>query len=52
MALALHYAKTGINLYISGRDQQRLDDVAKQCSELGASVSTWTGDVTDELRFD
>lgn len=48
MALALHYAKTGINLYISGRDQQRLDDVAKQCSELGASVSTWTGDVTDE----
>lgn len=47
-ALALHYAAPGISLYISGRDQQRLNDAAQQCRDLGASVSTWVGDVTDE----
>jgi short-subunit dehydrogenase len=47
-ALALHYAASGITLFISGRDQQRLDNVAEQCRNLGATVSTWVGDVTDE----
>ena len=47
-ALALHYASSGITLFISGRDQQRLDDIAAQCRSRGARVSTWTGDVTDE----
>jgi short-subunit dehydrogenase len=47
-ALALHYAAPGITLFISGRDQQRLDDVAAQCRGLGATVSGWVGDVTDE----
>ena len=47
-ALALHYAAPGISLFLSGRDLQRLDDVAQQCRDLGATVSTWVGDVTDE----
>ena len=47
-ALALHYAAPGVTLFISGRDQQRLDAVAQQCRNAGASVSAWVGDVTDE----
>lgn len=47
-ALALHYAAPGVTLFISGRDQQRLDAVAQQCRNSGASVSVWVGDVTDE----
>jgi short-subunit dehydrogenase len=47
-ALALHYAAPGITLFISGRNQQRLDEVAGQCRGAGASVSAWVGDVTDE----
>ena len=47
-ALARHYAAPGIILCLSGRDQQRLDDVADLCRKLGATVSTWAGDVTDE----
>jgi short-subunit dehydrogenase len=46
-ALALHYAAPGITLFISGRDQDRLDEVARKCREAGASVSCWVGDVTD-----
>ena len=46
-ALALHYAGPGITLFISGRDQQRLDDVSRQCRDAGATVSSWVGDVTD-----
>lgn len=46
-ALALHYAAPGITLFISGRDQQRLDDVSRQCRDAGATVSSWVGDVTD-----
>ena len=47
-ALALHYAAPGITLFISGRDQARLDDVANACRNTGATVSGWIGDVTDE----
>lgn len=47
-ALALHYAAPGVTLFISGRDQQRLDAVAQQCRNSGASVSVWVGDVIDE----
>jgi short-subunit dehydrogenase len=46
-ALALHYAAPGITLFISGRDQQRLDEVAGRCRDAGATVSAWVGDVTD-----
>jgi short-subunit dehydrogenase len=47
-ALALHYAAPGITVFLSGRNQQRLDAVALQCRNAGASVSAWVGDVTDE----
>lgn len=46
-ALALHYAAPEVTLFISGRDQERLDAVANQCREAGATVSAWVGDVTD-----
>ena len=46
-ALAQHYAAPGVNLFISGRHRERLEEVAGQCRELGSSVSTWVGDVTD-----
>ena len=46
-ALARHYAAPGITLFISGRHQERLEEVAGHCREQGASVSTWVGDVTD-----
>ena len=48
-ALARHYAATEVTLFLSGRDQERLDEVAQQCRDAGASVSTWVGDVTDEV---
>ena len=47
-ALARHYAVFGRTLFLSGRDQERLDTVAEQCRDAGATVSTWVGDVTDE----
>ena len=47
-ALARHYAAPGISLFISGRDQERLDEVVGQCRDAGASVSAWVGDVSDE----
>lgn len=47
-ALARHYAAADVTLFICGRDQQRLDDVATQCRTRGASVGTWLGNVTDE----
>jgi short-subunit dehydrogenase len=47
-ALALHYAATGITLFICGRNAERLQAVAQQCEERGAQVCTWVGDVSDE----
>ena len=47
-ALALHYAASGITLFLGGRDADRLEAVAKRCREAGARVDTWVGDVTDE----
>lgn len=48
-ALALHYAKTGTRLLLTGRDKARLDLVAAQCRQKGATVSTSTIDVTDAM---
>jgi len=48
-ALARHYAATEITLFLAGRDQARLDEVAHQCRAAGATVSTWVGNVSDEL---
>lgn len=46
-ALALYYAAPSITLCISGRNEERLNDVARQCIDKGATVLSWTGDVTD-----
>ena len=46
-ALALHYAAPGITLFITGRDRERLQTVAHQCTDAGASAACWVGDVTD-----
>ena len=48
-ALAVRYAAPEVTLFISGRDQERLDEVAQRCRDAGASVSVWVGDVTDEI---
>ncbi|ARN75709.1 SDR family NAD(P)-dependent oxidoreductase [Oceanicoccus sagamiensis] len=46
-ALALHYAAAGITLCLSGRDKERLDEVASACEAKGATTINWVGDVTD-----
>lgn len=44
-ALALHYAQPGITLFLSGRNEQRLSDVAAECEAAGACVFIKTIDV-------
>ncbi|MFT4520539.1 MAG: short-subunit dehydrogenase [Halioglobus sp.] len=47
-SLAKHYAAPNITLFLSGRDEQRLEAIANKCRQLGAAASIWVGDVTDE----
>jgi short-subunit dehydrogenase len=49
-ALALHYARAGITLFLGGRNADRLESVASACREQGAEVLTWIGDVTQEAE--
>lgn len=46
-ALAVLYAKPGVTLALSGRDQGRLDLVAAKCRALGADVSSSIVDVAN-----
>jgi len=46
-ALARLYAAEGVTLVLTGRDLDRLDAVAAQCRDAGASVRHATVDVTD-----
>lgn len=47
-ALAQHYAQNGnCTLFLSGRNSERLEAVAEQCRQKGASVYTKIIDVTD-----
>ena len=46
-ALARLYAGPGIALALSGRDRQRLDEVAEECRRNGASVLADAADATD-----
>lgn len=50
-ALAKAYAKPGIVLSLTGRNEQRLRKVAEQCRELGATVETSVIDVRDTTRL-
>ncbi|VAV89688.1 Oxidoreductase, short-chain dehydrogenase/reductase family [hydrothermal vent metagenome] len=47
-ALAKDYAGDGITLYLSGRNQQRLEQVREDCLQLGAEVHTALVDSADE----
>jgi short-subunit dehydrogenase len=46
-SLALHYAAKGVTLFITGRNESRLEAVAEACRARGAEVTIWVGDVTD-----
>lgn len=46
-ALAFHYANDGVSLFLSGRDTERLADVADGCRSMGARVYASAVDVTD-----
>ena len=47
-ALAIYYAKTSAkNLYICGRNKERLEEVARKCKELGTKVESKVLDVTN-----
>ncbi len=46
-ALARHYARAGVTLHLTGRNNQRLESVAKECRSRGAAVHTRALDITD-----
>lgn len=46
-ALARAYAGEGVSLALSGRDRERLDQVAEDCRALGAKVTAACLEVTD-----
>ncbi len=51
-ALALHYAKQGVFLALSGRNADRLKEIADQCRGKGADVETALVDVTDQQAME
>lgn len=50
-ALALHYAQPGIFLALSGRNEERLRDVAQRCQTKGAIVNPVSIDVSDRAAM-
>lgn len=50
-ALAKHYANHGVTLGLIGRNQSRLEQIAKTCREQGAAVTTAIIDVRDKDRL-
>lgn len=51
-ALALAYAQSGVTLFISGRDEKRLKDIADQCRKKGAEVESALVDVTHQAEME
>jgi len=51
-ALAQHYAAKNVTLFLTGRNQPRLDVVKAACEKQGANVFTATADVTDKDAMD
>jgi len=47
-ALALEYATPGVNLFLFGRDKNRLIEVGNNCNAKGAISFTYPCDVTDK----
>lgn len=50
-ALAVHYAAAGVVLFLSGRDEARLQDVARDCKKRGAQVETIILDVLNKEKM-
>lgn len=49
--LAIDYAKSGVCLYLSGRNEERLLETAKLCKEKGANVFIKIVDVKDKEKM-
>lgn len=49
--LAIDFAKTGVCLYLSGRNEKRLLETANLCKEKGANVYTKIVDVKDKEKM-
>ncbi|MCC3859966.1 SDR family NAD(P)-dependent oxidoreductase [Pseudemcibacter aquimaris] len=47
-ALATEYAADGVTLYLSGRNEERLNDIKSACASKGATVNTKIIDVTEK----
>jgi short-subunit dehydrogenase len=50
-ALAEIYAAPGVTLYLGGRDEARLSDLAGRCGQVGATCQTAAIDVTDSAAM-
>lgn len=50
-ALARHYAGPSTTLYLTGRSETRLQEVAKTCQSLGANAECSVIDVTDQTAM-
>ena len=50
-SLAIHYARPGIILCLTGRNKQRLSDVTTLCEERGAVVKSAVCDVSHTEKF-
>lgn len=50
-ALARHYAAPGVLLFLSGRDEKRLAEIAQDCTKKGAKTATKQIDVTDRAAM-
>ena len=48
-AIALKLAENGINLVLTGRSQDNLEDVASQAEEKGVNTYTYKADLEDDL---
>src|SRR3989339_583594 len=48
--LALHYAKSGIHLFLTGRDAERLNEIKKLCEGKGAKVTIAAMDITEKEK--
>ena len=46
--IAYEYAKRGTHLALCARRKEKLDDIANKCRQMGAEVTTYSIDVTDQ----
>jgi len=46
--IAYEYAKRGAHLALCARRKEKLDDIANKCRQMGAEVTTYSIDVTDQ----